>query len=459
MTMQYAEQRHPLSRRILHWIMALSILIMIGSGWRIYNASPIFDFIVFPEWITLGGDVQAQLARHGDPGVASAIAWHFAAMWTLAVSYLLFLAWGLVTGHFRHDFLPVGAKSIWRDFVAALTFKLKHRLGEYNAVQKAAYVGVLVLVAADDPVWLGHLEAGTDLPVGAAVRRLSGCAPGALHRDGWDRAFPASPRRSHLARATYIAGDGAGSRDRNRACGGVGDKSMTLNRRETLRAGFSLSALTLLSGCDLSDHDAVQNVLARFSKWNDQVQAALFSRSRLAPTFPEAMAVKEFRYNAWYGPDKAPRLDPADYRLQLAGRIDNKRPWTVEELYSLPQVSQVTRHVCVEGWSMIGKWSGTPLRTFLERIGADTNARYVGFECADGYYEGIDMPTALHPQTIMAFRLSDEILPTKYGYPFKIRIPTKLGFKNPKFVTAIYVTDKQPRGYWTDRGYNWFSGI
>jgi DMSO/TMAO reductase YedYZ molybdopterin-dependent catalytic subunit len=69
------------------------------------------------------------------------------------------------------------------------------------------------------------------------------------------------------------------------------------------------------------------------------------------------------------------------------------------------------------------------------------------------------MPTALHPQTLMAFRLSDEILPAKYGYPFKLRIPTKLGFKNPKFVTAIYVTDRQPRGYWTDRGYNWFSGI
>ena len=108
---------------------------------------------------------------------------------------------------------------------------------------------------------------------------------------------------------------------------------------------------------------------------------------------------------------------------------------------------------------MIGKWSGTPLHTFLERISADTTACYVGFECADGYYEGIDMPTALHPQTLMAFRLSDEILPTKYGFPFKIRIPTKLGLKTPKFVTAIYVTDQQPRGYWTDRGYNWFSGI
>ena len=146
MTQLYDEQKHPLTRRIFHWVMALSILAMIGSGWRIYNASPIFPF-TFPEWITLGGDVQTSLARHGDPGVASAIAWHFAAMWTLLVSYLLFLLAGIVTGHFRRDFLPVGPVSIMRDFVAAATFRLEHRLGEYNAVQKAAYLGVLTLVA------------------------------------------------------------------------------------------------------------------------------------------------------------------------------------------------------------------------------------------------------------------------------------------------------------------------
>ncbi|HEY8289365.1 MAG TPA: molybdopterin-dependent oxidoreductase [Acetobacteraceae bacterium] len=217
--------------------------------------------------------------------------------------------------------------------------------------------------------------------------------------------------------------------------------------------------MTLLTGCDVSDNDAVQRVLAGFSAWNDRVQAALFGGQRLAPTFPDQLAVKAFRYNAWYGPDKAPDLSAVQYRLQLAGLIGDKRPWTVEQLHALPQVSQVTRHVCVEGWSMIGKWTGTPLRTFLEHVGADTTARYVGFECADGYYEGIDMPTALHPQTIMAFKLSDEILPRRYGYPFKIRIPTKLGFKNPKFVTTIYVTNQQPHGFWTDRGYNWFSGI
>jgi DMSO/TMAO reductase YedYZ molybdopterin-dependent catalytic subunit len=234
---------------------------------------------------------------------------------------------------------------------------------------------------------------------------------------------------------------------------------MDLERRRLFGGGLSMGALTLLTGCDISDHDSVQKALAAVSRFNDRVQAALFRGDKLAPRFSEAQAVKNFRYNAWYGADKAPKLSPSDYRLTLAGNISDKTPWTVEKLYTLPQVSQVTRHVCVEGWSMIGKWGGAPLGLFLHRVGADLTAKYVGFECADGYYEGIDMPTALHPQTLMAFKLSDESLPTRYGYPFKIRIPTKLGFKNPKFVTTIYVTNQQPKGFWTDRGYNWFSGI
>jgi len=232
-----------------------------------------------------------------------------------------------------------------------------------------------------------------------------------------------------------------------------------LQRRQLLGRGLSLGALTMLTGCDVSDNEAVQRALHAISRWNDRVQAALFSGTRLAPEFPESQAVKNFRYNAWYGKEKAPRLDADTYRLSLAGLIGDKRPWTVRQLYELPQVTQITRHVCVEGWNMIGKWTGTPLRVFLEHVGADTSAKYVGYECADGYYEGMDMATALHPQTLMAFKLADEILPTEHGFPFKIRIPTKLGFKNPKFVTTIYVSNTQPRGFWPDRGYNWFSGI
>jgi len=139
-------QTHAIAVRITHWLIALSMLVMIGSGWRIYDASPIFGFS-FPAWATLGGDVETALAVHNDPGVASAIAWHFAAMWVLFVSYLLYLLWGALSGHFWRDFLPVGPKSFLRDFLAAARFRLEHSLGEYNAVQRVFYWGVLALVA------------------------------------------------------------------------------------------------------------------------------------------------------------------------------------------------------------------------------------------------------------------------------------------------------------------------
>ncbi len=139
-------QHHSIAVRLSHWVMALSTLILIGSGWRIYNATPIFGF-TFPEWLTLGGDQAITLVRNNDPGVANAVAWHFAAMWTLLLAYAVFMLWGILSGHFRRDFLPVGPKSFFRDFIAALRFKLAHELGEYNAVQKVFYWGVLALVA------------------------------------------------------------------------------------------------------------------------------------------------------------------------------------------------------------------------------------------------------------------------------------------------------------------------
>jgi DMSO/TMAO reductase YedYZ molybdopterin-dependent catalytic subunit len=231
-----------------------------------------------------------------------------------------------------------------------------------------------------------------------------------------------------------------------------------IERRLFLRQSLSLGALTLLTGCDISNHSSVQTVLKAMSRWNDRAQAFLFSRQILAPTYAESDVVRDFRFHAYFPEADAPQLAADDYRLKLSGLIADKRPWSVEQIYALPQESQITRHVCVEGWSMIGKWSGPRLGEFLHRVGADLSAKYVGFECADGYYTSIDMPSALHPQTIMAVKFADEPLPAKFGYPFKVRIPTKLGFKNPKWVTTIYVTNRYPGGFWADRGYNWFSG-
>lgn len=231
-----------------------------------------------------------------------------------------------------------------------------------------------------------------------------------------------------------------------------------LERRLFLKQGLSLGALTMLSGCDITDTEAVQTVLWRMSHWNDRVQAAIFDQNKLAPTYPESAITKPFPFNAFYSEAEAPRVDAASYKLELGGLVRDKAPWTLDKLYALPESSQITRHICVEGWSAIGKWSGVTFKTFLERVGADTSAKYVGFKCADDYYSSIDMATALHPQTLLTFKFADQILPAGYGFPMKLRVPTKLGFKNPKHIAAIFVTNDYPGGYWEDQGYNWFSG-
>ncbi len=231
-----------------------------------------------------------------------------------------------------------------------------------------------------------------------------------------------------------------------------------IERRLFLRKGLSLGALAMLSGCDVTNDETVDKVLSAMSRWNDSVQAKIFDPNKLAIEYPESAITTPFPFNAYYGEDEIRLVEAESYKLELSGLIRERKPWTLPELYALPQASQVTRHICVEGWSAIGKWSGTPFRTFLERVGADTTAKYVGFKCADDYYTSIDMATALHPQTLLTFRFADQILPPQYGFPMKLRVPTKLGFKNPKHIMAMYVTNTYPGGYWEDQGYNWFSG-
>ena len=231
-----------------------------------------------------------------------------------------------------------------------------------------------------------------------------------------------------------------------------------IERRLVLRGGLSLGALTMLTGCNLQQGDVADRVLWAMSRFNDRVQAWLFDPNRLAPTYAARQITRPFPYNGFYPSDDAPDIDAGDWALEVSGLVEDKTPWTLARLRTLPQASQITRHICVEGWSAIGQWSGVPFRTFLERIGADRRARYVGFKCADRYYSSIDMASALHPQTIIALDFGGGPLPQEYGFPIKLRVPTKLGFKNPKFIRSMFVTNDYPGGYWEDQGYNWFSG-
>jgi DMSO/TMAO reductase YedYZ molybdopterin-dependent catalytic subunit len=230
-------------------------------------------------------------------------------------------------------------------------------------------------------------------------------------------------------------------------------------RRAFLRQAVGLGSLALLTGCDITDGAGAENALRAISAMNDRVQAWLFDPNQLAPEYPLSSITDPFPFNAFYTADRAPEVDPADYALAVGGLVADRSGWTLARLNALPQVSQITRHVCIEGWSAIGQWSGIRFSEFLGRIGADTRAKYVGFRCADGYSTSIDMATALHPQTQLTLRFRDQTLPRLYGFPMKLRVPTKLGFKNPKHIAEIVVTNDFPGGFWENYGYNWFSGL
>ena len=233
---------------------------------------------------------------------------------------------------------------------------------------------------------------------------------------------------------------------------------MKLERRLFMKGSLSLGALTMLTGCNATDPSIADRILTAMSKWNDEVQLAIFDPNKLAPVYAEADITDPFPFNAFYSQDEVTTVEEGGYTLEFSGLIANKSPMSLAQLRALPQVSQITRHICVEGWSAIGKWGGVPFGDFLNLIGADTKARYVGFKCADDYYSSIDMATALHPQTILALTFRDKPLPVEFGFPMKLRVPTKLGFKNPKHIMSMFVTNDYPGGYWEDQGYNWFSG-
>jgi DMSO/TMAO reductase YedYZ molybdopterin-dependent catalytic subunit len=229
-------------------------------------------------------------------------------------------------------------------------------------------------------------------------------------------------------------------------------------RRDFLQRSLTMGGLSMLAGCSISDNAGVEAALKKISQFNDKVQGLIFNPNALAPTYPEAMITRPFPFNAYYGENEIRVVEEAGYKLEVTGLVADKKSWALTELRAMQQQDQVTRHICVEGWSAIGKWGGVHFADFLARIGADTTAKYIGFKCADDYYTSIDMATALHPQTLLTLTYDGQPLPPKYGFPMKLRMPTKLGYKNPKHIQAMFVTNTYPGGYWEDQGYNWFGG-
>jgi DMSO/TMAO reductase YedYZ molybdopterin-dependent catalytic subunit len=220
-----------------------------------------------------------------------------------------------------------------------------------------------------------------------------------------------------------------------------------INRRNILKGAISLGALTMLTGCDVTEEKQVQSALRAVSTWNDHAQALLFRANYLAPTYAASQVLKPPRFNAHYAVEDVKPVDASTWRLELSGKIRDKKSWSVEDIYRLPEQEMIIRHICVEGWDYVGQWSGV------------NTAKYVAFKCFDGYTESLDMASALHPQTLLATKYANEPLPIPFGFPLRLRTATKLGYKNAKWLTAIEVTNEFSPTYYSEQGFNWFGGI
>jgi DMSO/TMAO reductase YedYZ molybdopterin-dependent catalytic subunit len=234
---------------------------------------------------------------------------------------------------------------------------------------------------------------------------------------------------------------------------------LRLTRRQWAMGAVSAAGIVGSAAWIISNRGKAPIVLRQVSRFNDHAQAALFNPGALAPTFAPSEITTPFPFNAYYPESSAPDIDAAAWRLRLSGRVAQPRAIDLPQLLAMPHERQITQLICIEGWSAVGSWAGVPLGWLLRSVGADLHARLVGFRCADGYWTTIDMASALHPQTILATQFLDRALPAAFGAPLRLRIPTKLGFKNAKHIDEIFVSNEAPSGFWEQQGYNWFGGL
>jgi len=194
--------------------------------------------------------------------------------------------------------------------------------------------------------------------------------------------------------------------------------------------------------------------------FHDWASGKLFRREHLAATFAdsELTPFEKFPLNTYDVDD--PEVDLAEWKLKVSGDVAHPGDYTLGQIQALPLERHNTRHVCVEGWDVIGRFGGAKLADFLQLVGANPNAKFLYFECEDDYYASLDMATATHPQSLLCYEMYDRPLTREHGAPLRLNIPTKIGYKQAKYLSSMRVTDVLTKhGYWEDQGYSSYYGL
>jgi DMSO/TMAO reductase YedYZ molybdopterin-dependent catalytic subunit len=221
-----------------------------------------------------------------------------------------------------------------------------------------------------------------------------------------------------------------------------------------------------VAACGWDGGSALEPRLRAFSRINDWVgEKVIQSSTRLAKEYPISARTQMENfpsYSITYNRTGEFPLPASlkDWSLEVGGLVHKPLRLTRSAIETMPRVTYTVKHHCVEGWTAVATWTGVPLSTIVAMVRPTEQARYLRFDSFDSdYYNGWDLKSAMHPQTILAYAYNDQPLMMNHGAPLRLYSPIKLGYKLTKYLTTMTFTSERPGGYWEDRGYPWFGGV
>ena len=244
-------------------------------------------------------------------------------------------------------------------------------------------------------------------------------------------------------------------------------KDLTPDQQITRRTFVSFSTFVVLGAAawkswfwlkDAVQSDGVQTPLRKGLNVDDKIFKHTLSPNHLAKTYPREQAAKNVRYNSPIGLG----ADPATWRLQVTKANGETLSITLDELKALPKTDFAFEFKCIEGWSQVSWWGGVRFSDFVQHynLAKEIEKGYVGLATPDDhYYIGVDTPSMLHPQTILAYEMTGQPLPGRHGAPLRLIIPVKYGVKNLKCIGKVFFSNDRPRDYWFERGYDYYCGL
>jgi DMSO/TMAO reductase YedYZ molybdopterin-dependent catalytic subunit/thiosulfate reductase cytochrome b subunit len=513
--MKRLEPKHPRAVRWFHWINAPLLAGMVWSGLLIYWANDVYSitlfghkyFMFFPEWIYKLLHIPFRLAE--------GMAFHFLFMWLFFVNGILYVAYTAFSGEWRallpnrHTF-----KEAWQVLLHDLHLrKTLPPQGKFNAAQRIAYTGIVVMgmgsvltgLAIYKPVqlyWLCWLCGGYHAArIIHFILTLAYCLFFVVHvvqviLAGWNNframvaGFEVIPKDAGIVAAP---GPDPVSQTETPAISmpaaaesavpeqvdpqptptpeGFTVPVPALRRRTFLSFGIysglgllGFGAWKWLYDSPIEAATATRGArapLRRVLNANERFFRGIFSNGHPVQTYPisEAVHPNRVRFTGHYG-----LTTPVDaqWRLQVTRLSGELLSISLDELQQLPKTNLTYMFKCVEGWDQISNWAGVRFSDFIDHYGlqAETEKGFVGFVTPDkSYYVGIDMPSAMHPQTLLAYEMKGRLLTVEHGAPLRLIIPVKYGIKNLKRIGTIGFSDERPRDYWAEQGYDYYAGL